>query len=33
MSEQNVKTLPLRWQVAEKDKWAVDRVYGSTADW
>ena len=33
MSEQKVKTLPPRCQVAEKDKWAVERVYGSTADW
>ena len=33
IQEQEVKTLPLRSQVAEQDKWAVERVYASPADW
>ena len=33
MSEQEIKTLPARGEIAERDKWAVDRVYAGLPEW
>lgn len=33
MNEEKVKTLPLRSEIADKDKWAVERVYADAASW
>ena len=33
MSEQDVKQLPLRSEITDEYKWAVDRVYADTEAW